>query len=282
MSDSELHPPDRGFYGAETSGKPGDFSWFSEDPTRLKEDRSVEQLLSLISKYAPHLEPSFVCSEVWWGRNWHLPEAHVSLKSWPVSFTSPTLTFPQMFKYLMYRGVEDILMIFNDAKAAPVSDVRKLLKKANAKAAPIWMDREVSFLDRQAKCNEILDPVIRKNSSSMVGSFEQVPSAVVGGLNNAFKRFYPTFDELLLIGRTDEQAYEAQDGYAVEVAKILGAVNRGYESRAITRLRKAYGRASLPLLCISSVSGIWELCRSAFYRKLVYLVSPHPPCRSPY
>jgi hypothetical protein len=48
-----------------------------------------------------------------------------------------------MFKYLMFRAIEDILMIFNDAAAVPPLDIRKSLRNANTRAAPLWRDAGV-------------------------------------------------------------------------------------------------------------------------------------------
>jgi hypothetical protein len=276
MSDDTSAHPD-------PSGNTEDLPPPPEDPIEAKEAQLLRQLFNLIEVYAPHLRRSFVYSERWWERYGRLPEAHVSLTNQPTVFVNLVLTFPQMFKYLLYRGIEDILMIFNDADVVPVSDIRTLLGKANARAAPLWMDETISFTDRQAACKEILDPVIRMNTGTKAKRFRRVPRSVTRKLNRIFRRFYGEPDSLLLIGRTDERAYEVQDRYARIVAKVLGKVKPEYQSRAITRLRKVYGRGSLPLLCMSSVSGMWQLCKSSFYRRQIYLVSsPCPLCRSPY
>jgi hypothetical protein len=184
-----------------------------------------------------------------------------------------------MFKYLMFRAIEDILMIFNDAAAVPPLDIRKSLRNANTRAAPLWRDEAVPFIERQAACREILNPVIKMNTVSKAGNFKAVPFSIVDEIDNIFRHFYSEPDLLLLIGRTDERAYKVQDKYGRVVATLLGTVDSAYESRAITRLRKAYGRGALPLLSMSSASGIWQLCRSSFYKKQIYLVSPpSPPC----
>lgn len=43
------------------------------------EVESVEKLQSLISRYAPHLNLSFINSSDWWKQHRHSREAHVSL-----------------------------------------------------------------------------------------------------------------------------------------------------------------------------------------------------------
>jgi hypothetical protein len=184
-----------------------------------------------------------------------------------------------MFKYLIFRAIEDVLMIFNDADAVPAAHVQELLEEANSKAAPLWWDEATPFVDRQAACRKILDPIIKMNSAVKVHEFRKVPFSIVDEIDNIFRHFYSEPDLLLLIGRTDERAYKVQDKYGRVVATLLGTVDSAYESRAITRLRKAYGRGALPLLSMSSASGIWQLCRSSFYKKQIYLVSPpSPPC----
>jgi hypothetical protein len=188
-----------------------------------------------------------------------------------------------MFKYLIFRAIEDVLMIFNDADAVPAAHVQELLEEANSKAAPLWWDEATPFVDRQAACRKILDPIIKMNSAVKVHEFRKVPCSIVGALDEIFRRFYNKPSVLLLIGRTDEQAYEIQDDYARAIVELLENVDPAYGCRAITRLRKVYGRGALPLLSMSSASGIWQLCQSSFYRKQIYLVSSSCPLyRLPY
>jgi len=181
-----------------------------------------------------------------------------------------------MFKYLLFKGLEDISVIFNDVKAERPGRVRKLLEEANDKAAPVWNDHRIPFLERQARCKAILDPVIELNAASEF-RFSAFPKSTVAELDKLFKQFYSEPAKVLLIGRTCKHAYEVQDRYATAVASLLGTVSRAYESRAAVCLRKVYGRNSIPLLSISSVSGLWELCKIPLYRAISSLVSLPPP-----
>lgn len=177
-----------------------------------------------------------------------------------------------MLKYLLYHGIKGILTVFSDSYAEDPSSIQNLLDEANSEAALVWMDRETPFLVRQERCRKILSPVLKLNKPEGVG-FTRPPKSVTDGLSRIFNRVYTASDELLLIGRTDEQAYKAQDEYAVEVGALLEPMGPQYKSRAITTLQRVYGQGSLPLLCISSVSGIWQLCRSTFYKRQISLVS---------
>ena len=138
-----------------------------------------------------------------------------------------------MFKYLIFRAIEDVLMIFNDADAVPTAHVQELLEEANSKAAPLWWDEATPFIDRQAACRKILDPIIKMNSAVKVHEFRKVPCSIVGALDEIFRRFYNKPSVLLLIGRTDEQAYEIQDDYARAIVELLGNVDPAYGCRAI-------------------------------------------------
>lgn len=195
------------------------------------------------------------------------------------------LTFMQMFKYLLLGAMEDLIVIFNDSEAAPATEVRQRIDAANAKAAPVWEDGMVPLSDRSRKCREILDPALRvktKRPETSSQDFKPAPVCVGGKLSQIFKEHYGKSDALMLIGRTDNRAYEVQDRYEREVGEVLGKLKPQYESRAITRLGKVYGRGSLPLLCMSSVWGLWRLCQSAFYTRQLSLVSlVRPLCQSP-
>jgi hypothetical protein len=195
-----------------------------------------------------------------------------------------------MFLYLLYRAMEDVLIIFNSAPAPSPQVIEDLLRKANVKARPLWSHLGTPFLTRQIQCREILDPVVRMNLFGD-GNPQAVPRSVTGELNTIFRKHYASGNsvhsagltaEVLLIGRTDDRAYEVQDNYAIDVAILLGTVDPKFESRALTRLGKVYGRGSLPLLCMSSVAAMWELCRSTFYKRQISLVSsPRPTSQLP-
>jgi hypothetical protein len=186
-----------------------------------------------------------------------------------------------MFLYLLHKAIEDILIIFNDADAPSPADAEQALQMANEKAEPLWKNEETPFPERQAQCQEILRPILELYMKEKPGEFHPVSDLVANGLNQIFKKHYNTPGKFLLIGRTDDQAYQVQDGYAREVAAFLGRNLGGpREARTIIMLRKAYGRGTLPLLCMSSASALWELCQSSFYRRQLFLVSsPGSSCR---
>lgn len=183
------------------------------------------------------------------------------------------LTFLQMFKSLLTRGIEDILIIFNDAPAPQATEVQENLDEANAIAAPLWNDDSKPLSARQTECRRILDPVIFAALAFKSGRFYSVPVAMSEDLNKVFRKHY-TSDKFLLIGRNTEEAYNAQDAYAREVGRLLGTTKRRLQSRAIVRLGKAYGRTSIPLLSMASVSALWQISKSSFYKRQLSLVSP--------
>ena len=178
-----------------------------------------------------------------------------------------------MLKYLLFGMVEDILLVFNGGKTEGIPRIRRLLEEANARARPVWKDEAVPFATRREGCRKILRPVLKLNGKE-AGTFREVPAIVVEELGNIFRRHYGHAKPgaLLLIGGTDDRAYQVQDEYADAIAELLGLVDERYESRAITQLKKAYGRGSLPLLCIPSAAGLWELCKSSLYKKQISLV----------
>ena len=187
-----------------------------------------------------------------------------------------------MLKYLLFHGIKAILTVFNDSHAEDPSRIQNLLDEANSEAALVWLDKEMPFLVRQKRCRSILSPVLKLNKPEGA-AFTRASKSVTDELSRIFSRVYATSDELLLIGRTDEQAYKLQDEYAIKVGALLEPMGPQYKSRAITALQRVYGQGSLPLLCISSVSGIWQLCRSSFYKRQVSLVrllclACQPPC----
>lgn len=245
-----------------------------DDPRETKEGKSLSLLLTLMGIYAPHMSASFVCSRLWWRKHEGKPEAHVSplaLKPHSGVFMP---SFPQMFKYLLLGALEDVLVIFNTGRTEEVPRIKRLLREANSEAAPVWRNEEIPFATRRKRCHEILRPVLRLNGRE-AGDFRPVPPSVVDELSTIFRRFYGQGQPgaLLLIGRTEERAYEVQDEYGRSVSQLLGTLDEKYESRAITRLRKVYGRGSLPLLCLASASALWQLCSHPFYKRQISLVS---------
>jgi hypothetical protein len=174
--------------------------------------------------------------------------------------------------HVLFRGIEDILVIFNGAPASPVQAIRNLVDDANRKAEPIWKNNDLDFKSRLGECRAILDLAFTEDQRSKPGQHRPVPSAVAEILDRIFRKHYSSSD-FLLIGRADEDSYRIQDAYAREVGRSIGLINSSYESRAITCLGKAYGKTSIPLLCMSSVSALWQVCQSSFYKKQLSLVS---------
>jgi hypothetical protein len=256
------------------------------EPVQAKERASLTHLLTMMDKYTPHLRPSFVCSKIWWEQHLGTAQAHVRSTT-AYLLTSSMLTPLQMFLYLLYGAMEHVLIIFNDAVAMPVEQIERLLNEANAKARPLWRNETTPFLTRQTQCKELLDPVVGLNLRA-IGVCQRVPESITDELDRIFRKYYGSSnnpqsrgsaENLLLIGRTDDQAYQVQDEYARDIANILGTVDKTHESRAITQLRSVYGRGSLPLLCLSSVAGMWTLCQSSFYKRQTSLVSQSRPMR---
>ena len=173
----------------------------------------------------------------------------------------------------MFRGVHDIMRIFNDLEGVDCVDtLQQHIDSANAQAKPIWDDLEAPFSMRLARCQLILDPVV--NQIAEAGSWRRsaVPASIGDRLDQIFHRHYNQ-DNLSLIGCADSSAYEVQDGYARDVVSLLRATNTGYAARAMVVLGKVYGSTAIPLLSISSVSALWNLVNSAFYKKQLSLVS---------
>lgn len=188
-----------------------------------------------------------------------------------------------MFKSLLAKGMQDILVIFNSTPALPMSEVQDRIDEANAIAEPLWNDPTASLQTRRDQCRQILVPVLNQNLTVPASWIAGTPSNISADLTRVFRRHY-SHEKLLLIGGNSKEAYEVQDRYARDVALLLGSVRHRWGSRAISCLAMAYGRNTIPLLCMSSVSALWRLCSSPFYKRQLSLVSsvcllPHP---SPY
>lgn len=244
-----------------------------EDPVLVKEGRSLGRLQEIIREFAPHLRHTFVCLDHHWECRRDMPEAHVRSTDYPTTRMDFVLTVLQMFKYLLYQAMEDALVIFNTAEAAPVTQTNNLIDVADAKAEPLWRDEAIPLLTREAECRAVYAECISLNEPVSKENRQPVPASAVAGLDRIFKKHYDTPDKFLLFGRTDDAAYEVQDRYAREVAALLGTIHRRFESRALTRLRKMYGRGSLPLLSEKSVTAMWEACKSSYYGRQMSLVS---------
>lgn len=183
------------------------------------------------------------------------------------------LTLGQMFKYVICRGLEDILVVFHSSDAVPVQKIRKLVDQANRQAEPIWNDEERNFATRSAECNAILRPALVQNALGDQGSFNPLPISVAATLDDIFRKHYEHGNNCLSIGRAAEDAHNHQDAYAREAGRTLGLIRSSYESRTITSIGMAYGRTSMPFLCISSVRALWQVCQSSFYTRQLSLVS---------
>jgi hypothetical protein len=254
----------------------------AQNPVELEEVFSLHCLWALIDKYVPFLRRSFVRSEEWWRLNWGPPEMHVSVTRRPVLFTKPVLTPMQMFKYLLFWAMQDVLVVFSPAEAVELSKIQKRLKKANDKAAPIWRDVSNGISTRVDECNQILEPVISANRALIhQKSFGPIPAGIEHDLDDIYMKFYRGDRGIQLIGRTDDEAYKVQDQYAREVVRLLQAVDSRFASRAVTCLHKAYGRNSLPLLCNSLVDGLLALCKTDLCKKNLALVSLPSSVRLP-
>jgi hypothetical protein len=176
-----------------------------------------------------------------------------------------------MFKHVLCRGVEDILLVFNHAEATPAPVMQRLMDKANSQAGLIWKDKTKPFTARRAECDDIVLPVIQLNFKVKPGNYNPLPPSAAETLDMLFRKYYGS-DELLMIGQATEEAYRVQDLYAREVATALGSIRESYGSRAISSLGKVYGRTSIPLLCIASVSGLWDACQSSYYKRQLSMV----------
>jgi hypothetical protein len=167
--------------------------------------------------------------------------------------------------------MEDILIIFNHAEAAPAQAMQSVIDVANNQAERIWKDKSKTFTARRAECDAVLSPVIKLNFLAPPGKFNRPPSSITGKLDELFRNHYGP-DELLMIGQATEEAYHVQDLYARELSTMLGTIRDSYASRAITSLGKMYGKTSIPLLSIASVSWLWEVCQSCYYKRQLSMV----------
>ena len=73
------------------------------------------KLPKMILKFTPHLCKSFTCSQAWWDCHWGMAGAHVRFLNHKLVSIHSLLTLLQMFKYLLVRGIGDILVVFNNS-----------------------------------------------------------------------------------------------------------------------------------------------------------------------
>lgn len=184
-----------------------------------------------------------------------------------------------MFKSLLLAGVMDILVIFNNARSLPSTEAQQLVERANEEAALVWRHDKGGATTRLSRCRDITSEVVRKvtasNSKNVV--HHAVPGSLCERLDDVFTRHYGGPDGHLLIGRADDDAYVAQEGYGAEVIGLLSSERDAWKSRAMVRIGKVYGYPSLPLLSVGSIDAMWKVCTSTFYKKQLSLVSSTRP-----
>jgi hypothetical protein len=249
----------------------------STEVEEFEQSRS-DRLAHLIGDFAPHLAQSFVCQRSWWKKHQGVPEAHVrphSTGRFPAGLS--VLTISQMFKFMLYRALTTGMVIFNDGGAPLLSSSKEQVEKYNGLASVIWRDSG-TFSDRQKRCEGLLGTVVpgleQVNRRIHDDHLRQFPTSIEKDLNTIFHEHYDTSEKYLLFGRTDDEAYRVQDGYALAVAELLSSLDLRYGSKAHLCLRKMYGRgAPLPLLCESSVEAMWEVCKDSYYKGQISLVS---------
>lgn len=185
-----------------------------------------------------------------------------------------------MFKHLLYRGIADIVCIFDGADPAlSVESLQKRLRDANDELEGILCDPTKPFEVQLRECRGIINPVVRTAIPEASG-FSGIPREAVERLDEIFSRWYQA-KGLLLIGGTCDESYRIQESYASDIVELLEQINGGYASRALALLGKLYGRTSMPLLCESSIAALWDTCRSSFYRRQLSLVSSVKPGPDP-
>lgn len=184
-----------------------------------------------------------------------------------------------MLKYMLYRAISTELVLFSALEAPPLATCEKELIKYNQEAREIW-NSSMSFFDRQQACEALLTkavPSLQHVPRHMEHyDLRRFPTSFEGRLNAIFEEHYTSKDKWLLFGRTDKEAYDVQDRYAISVVEFFSDMDVQYASKACLSLRAIYGRgAPLPLLCESSISAMWEVCQDSYYKRQLTLVSGH-------
>jgi hypothetical protein len=182
-----------------------------------------------------------------------------------------------MFKYLLYRAIRTGIILFNNGEAPGLEQCKREINDYNGKAEILWKSSR-KFSERRKTCESLLGMTVPSLRYVKVNVHEndirRFPASIEKELNDIFDRHYDTREKCLLFGRTDDEAYKVQDGYALAVAGLLEKVDVRYASRVHVCLRKIYGRgAPLPLLCSSSVKAMWEVCKGMYYKRQISLVS---------
>jgi len=182
-----------------------------------------------------------------------------------------------MFKYMLYRAMRTGIFVFNTGEAPHLDQCKREMNNYNAKADLLWKSGG-RFSERRRTCENLLGmtaPSLKHlNHVVLEDDLRRFPSSIENELNLIFQRHYDTEEKYMLLGRADNKAYKVQDGYAMEVAKLLEKIDDEYSLRAQLCLRKIYGRgAPLPLLSSASVEAMWEVCKSEYYKRQISLVS---------
>jgi hypothetical protein len=177
-----------------------------------------------------------------------------------------------MLKYLLFRGMVDILMMFYCDGSQNSSHVWTTLEKADAKAAAVWEDGEEPLGTRAAEYRATVRSVVDSNLPKE-RILQLVLPSLAKRLREIFEKFYGTRDSLRLIGQTNDQAHKAQLDYINAIVDSMQEVAPKFTSHLVARFKEVRKRNSIPLLSVRSVSGLWQLCQSPFYRRVISLVS---------
>jgi hypothetical protein len=189
-----------------------------------------------------------------------------------------------MLKYMLYRVICTGIILFGDVEAPSLDVCEREFDEYNEHARAVW-NSSLSFSTRQNACENLVMtsiPSLQHIQQNIEDEdLRRFPPFIESRLNAIFKEHYSSKDKWLLFGRTDEKAYDVQDLYASSVVEFLAGVEARYASKACLCLRAIYGRgAPLPLLCESSISAMWEVCKDSYYKRQITLVSWfHPTLR---
>lgn len=178
---------------------------------------------------------------------------------------------------MLYRAVRTGIVLFSDAEAPSLAVCKNEFDEYNEHARAVW-NSSLSFSTRQNTCEDLVAtsiPSLQYVQQNVEDKdLRRFPPFVEGQLNAIFEEHYSSKDKWLLFGRTEKKGYDLQDLYASSVVELLAGVDAQYASKACLCLRAIYGRgAPLPLLCESSISAMWEVCKDSYYKRQITLVS---------
>ena len=186
-----------------------------------------------------------------------------------------------MFKFMLYRAIRIGLVIFNDGEAPALATSKQQVEEYNVLADMVWKDSG-GFSHRKESCENLLGMIVpgleQVHRPVPDGDLRQFPASIEKDLNTIFCQHYDTPEKYLLFGRTDDEAYDVQDRYALAVVELLGNIDVRYASKAHLCLRRMCGRgAPLPLLCEFSIKAMWGVCKDSYYRRQISLASSTRP-----